>query len=49
MDTLIVSLILLVIIALSAGYVIRAKKRGRKCIGCPEGGCGCCSCGSEDA
>jgi len=46
MDTLIVSLILLVIIAASAGYVIHAKKRGRKCIGCPEGGC--CSCGCKD-
>ena len=44
--------VLLAVIGLSAGYVIRARKSGRKCIGCPDsrscgkGGCagckGCC-------
>lgn len=36
MDNLIVVLILLVILGLAAGYVIRAKKQGQKCIGCPH-------------
>ena len=34
------------IVALAAFYVARAKKRGQKCIGCPEncsGECHCCS------
>lgn len=34
--------VILVIVALAAWYVIRAKKRGAKCIGCPSGDC-CCS------
>ena len=35
-------------------YIVRAKKRGQKCVGCPEstcpgkGGEGCC-CGAKDA
>ncbi len=36
--------VLLAVIGLAAGYVIREKKRGRKCIGCPEAGKGQCSC-----
>jgi len=41
------------ILGLAAWYVIRAKKKGRKCIGCPSGGdCphggSCASCGSLD-
>lgn len=40
-----------VIIALAAGYIVKAKKSGKKCIGCPDsaccpsskdGGCSCC-------
>ena len=40
--------ILVVIIAAAAFYVYKAKKSGKKCIGCPEGctcsrgGCGSC-------
>ena len=38
------------ILGLAAGYVYKAKKSGKKCIGCPDGGscsgnCGACSCG----
>ena len=41
-------------------YVVRAKKKGKKCIGCPDGCCPsanktdtsscscCCGCGGED-
>ena len=42
--------VIVLIVALAAIYVIKAKKKGKKCIGCPEGGhCdGCCS-GNEVA
>ncbi len=50
------------IIALIIGgavfYIIKAKKSGKKCIGCPDGCCpsakggkcngSCCSCGKDD-
>ena len=34
-----------VIIAAAAFYVYKAKKSGKKCIGCPDG----CSCSSKKA
>ena len=43
--------VVLVIVALAAVYIYRAKKSGKKCIGCPDGascsasGCAGCSCG----
>lgn len=40
MENVLIVLILLVVLGLAAWYVIRSKKRGKKCIGCPEG---CCS------
>ena len=49
-DYIIIGIVLLVI-GLSAGYIIRQKKKGVKCIGCPDAkkcggncsGCnGCC-------
>lgn len=48
-DAVIVAVIV-VIIGLAAFYVYRAKKSGKKCIGCPDGAscdgkCGSCSCG----
>lgn len=57
MENIIVIAVVAVIIGLAAGYVIRAKKRGKKCIGCPAckpganqgcgGSCSCCSgCGT---
>ena len=49
MDILVLAVIGL-IVGLAAGYVIREKKRGATCIGCPSGGscascagCSCCS------
>ena len=48
-DIAIIALVLL-IVGLAAGYVIKAKKKGHRCIGCPDGskcsgscsgGCGC--------
>lgn len=32
---LILSAIIIVILALAVGYIIHAKKKGAKCIGCP--------------
>lgn len=57
MDNTIVAGILLLIIGLSAAYVVKAKKSGQKCIGCPHGGCCknsdgfacCCGVDSENA
>ena len=39
METYIVIGIILLILGLAAWYVIRAKKKGKKCIGCPETNC----------
>jgi len=52
MKDLVVILVLAVIIGAAVRYIIKAKKNGAKCIGCPSGGC-CpsknngeqCSCG----
>ena len=55
MTDVIVIAVLLIIVGLAAGYVIKAKKSGRKCIGCPEGSCSksggcscCCGCGAQE-
>ncbi len=46
MKNLIVTLIVIAIIALAVFYIIRQKKKGVKCIGCPSGG-KCDSCNSK--
>ena len=38
MTDVIVVLILVVIVGLATAYIIKEKKRGVKCIGCPAGG-----------
>lgn len=45
---------IIIIVGLAAFYVYKAKKSGKKCIGCPDG-CSCskeqqsaCSCGCSD-
>ena len=51
MTDIIVVAVVAVIIALAAGYIVKAKKSGKKCIGCPDCSCcpssesGSCSCG----
>ena len=50
MDNLILLLVIGLILGLAVGYVYKSKKRGVKCIGCPDakgcsGSCGGCSCG----
>ena len=44
METWITIGVVVLIVGLAAGYVIKAKKSGKKCIGCPENGCKGCSC-----
>jgi len=59
MENIIIIAILVVIVGCAAFYVYKAKKSGKKCIGCPDGcscssaettmGCGCgCGCGSTE-
>ena len=44
-DAIIIA-VLLVIIGAAAWYVYKAKKSGKKCIGCPDG---CCSCSAKSS
>ena len=52
-DFIVIAVIVLIVGGASA-YIIKAKKSGKKCIGCPDGGTcsghcsGCsCSCGNS--
>ena len=53
MTDLILLVVLIAICGAAAGYVYKAKKRGVKCIGCPDGSkcsgacSGCCGCSQE--
>lgn len=55
MDNFIVIAVIAVIIGVAVWYVIRAKKQGKKCVGCPDGCCSakkgedtpCCCCGDK--
>lgn len=43
MVDLIALAVIAAVIGLAAGYVYKAKKRGVRCVGCPNGGnCGSC-------
>lgn len=50
METVIAAILVVVIVAAAGLYIYKAKKSGKKCIGCPDGGscggschsCGCC-------
>ena len=45
-DFVIIAIVLL-IVAGAGLYVYRAKKRGQKCVGCPDGGSCSGSCGGS--
>lgn len=54
MDDVIILGILLLIVGLAVWYIVKAKKSGKKCIGCPDSGscsgkCSGCSygCGAD--
>ena len=48
MENIIIIAVVTVIVVLAAFYVYKAKKSGKKCIGCPDSGscgkkqCSCC-------
>lgn len=58
MENIIIGIVILAIVALAVRYIYKAKKSGKKCIGCPDGGscssgscgcgCGCCSDENEE-
>lgn len=48
MVDVIVIAVILGIMGCAAWYAYRSKKKGRKCIGCPEGGCSQCSGGCQN-
>ena len=51
MENVIIIAVMLIIVALSGGYVYKAKKSGKKCIGCPDSSscnCGCCGGKTEE-
>ncbi len=51
MADIIIIAVIVIIIAGAAGYIIKAKKNGAKCIGCPSSKtCGktCCDCHTKD-
>ena len=50
MENYIIIAIVLIIVGLAVAYIIREKKKGAKCIGCPyakECGSKTCSCDSK--
>ena len=52
MENVIIVIVLVAILGGAIGYIVKAKKSGKKCIGCPDG-CSCssskggCSCGCD--
>lgn len=46
MMNFILGALLLALMGAAVHYVVKAKKNGTKCIGCPDGGCGC-GCGKH--
>ena len=44
MEDIIIIVIIAVIVGLAGWYVYKAKKNGKKCIGCPDG----CSCSAKN-
>ncbi len=44
MENILVGAVLLLIVGIAIAYVVRSKKKGKKCIGCPY----CDSCPSKN-
>lgn len=50
MENIILAAILVIVVGAAALYIYKAKKSGKKCIGCPDSGtccsgsCASCSC-----
>ena len=43
MTDIIIGVVLVVIVGLAVFYIIKEKKKGKRCIGCPDGGCDYCN------
>lgn len=46
METYVAIAFIFLIVGLAAWYVVKEKKKGKKCIGCPDG---CCGTQKQDA
>lgn len=46
MENILILLVIGLILGLAAGYVCKAKRRGVRCIGCPDSGTCSGNCGS---
>ncbi len=45
MESIIIALLLTLIVGAAIVYIVKAKKKGQTCIGCPYSGqCGECTC-----
>lgn len=53
MEDIAIVAIIAIIVGLACFYLYKAKKSGKKCVGCPDGGCcekngtGPCCCGDK--
>ena len=47
MENVIIIAVLLLVLGGAVAYIVRAKKSGVKCIGCPAGGCCSGKCGEQ--
>lgn len=59
MKDVVIIAVLIIVLAMSIGYIVKAKKSGARCIGCPASkecgskstasscGCGCSSCNTD--
>lgn len=46
---IVILIVLLLVLTLSISYIVKAKKNGAKCIGCPSShDCKACGCGCQD-
>ena len=42
MENIIIMAILIILVGAASVYLVREKKKGRRCVGCPSGGCSPC-------
>lgn len=47
MENILILAILMAVVGAAVWYIIKEKKKGRKCIGCPYSGCASCHCKKE--
>lgn len=48
-ENIVIVVVLIFVLIFSVGYIIKAKKNGAKCIGCPSSHeCSKCNCGCNE-